>query len=200
MKKLSTKEKILLTAHRLFSENGFTGVSIRELSTECDCNIASINYHFKNKENLYHETIKSSIEKTEREIKAIYEGLAEKSTVSFSIEIFNFFISRSEDLRTAFKLITDAPKFSEQIHACTNSGHGPPGAEFMVLCLRADAPNASDEDIQWATRCLFSNIFHKSLIGSSQGMLSCIENSFGVNIFQEDIKRLVNLVVKDITK
>ena len=45
----STKERILRTAARLFSERGFDNVSLRDITTIADVNIAAVNYHFGSK-------------------------------------------------------------------------------------------------------------------------------------------------------
>ncbi|MFT5489425.1 MAG: AcrR family transcriptional regulator [Paracoccaceae bacterium] len=45
----STKERILHTAARLFSERGFDNVSLRDITTGADVNIAAVNYHFGSK-------------------------------------------------------------------------------------------------------------------------------------------------------
>src|SRR6476620_12450228 len=50
-----TRERILRTAERLFAERGFNGVSVRELAAAAQVNIASIGYHFNNKEGLLSE-------------------------------------------------------------------------------------------------------------------------------------------------
>src|ERR1700686_3157924 len=47
-----TRERILKTAERLFAERGFNGVSVRALAGAANVNIASIGYHFRNKEGL----------------------------------------------------------------------------------------------------------------------------------------------------
>ena len=52
---LGTKEKILQTANRLFAKYGFGSTSIRDIATEAEVNLAAVNYHFKNKDNLYWE-------------------------------------------------------------------------------------------------------------------------------------------------
>lgn len=48
-----TRDKLLETGERLFSEKGLSGVSIRELSKEAGANSALISYHFGGKEGLY---------------------------------------------------------------------------------------------------------------------------------------------------
>jgi AcrR family transcriptional regulator len=57
-----TRERILRTAERLFAERGFNGVSVRELAAEAQVNIASIGYHFENKEGLLSEVYRRHCE------------------------------------------------------------------------------------------------------------------------------------------
>jgi AcrR family transcriptional regulator len=51
----STKERILHTAARLFSERGFDNVSLRDITTAAGANIAAVNYHFGSKVSLLTE-------------------------------------------------------------------------------------------------------------------------------------------------
>ena len=46
---LSTQERILQSAERLFSERGIDGVSLREITTDSGVNSASLHYHFGSK-------------------------------------------------------------------------------------------------------------------------------------------------------
>jgi AcrR family transcriptional regulator len=55
--KLTTKDRLLDAAEQLFAEKSFQDVSIRELATAADVNVAAVNYHFQGKDNLYHEVI-----------------------------------------------------------------------------------------------------------------------------------------------
>ena len=43
----STKDRLLDSAERLFSEQGFAGTSLRAITSDADVNLASVNYHFK---------------------------------------------------------------------------------------------------------------------------------------------------------
>lgn len=55
----ATKERILDTAEALFAQKGYQAVSVREITSAARCNLAAVNYHFGNKENLYLEVFKS---------------------------------------------------------------------------------------------------------------------------------------------
>ena len=57
-----TRDRILKTAERLFAERGFNGVSVRELASAANVNIASIGYHFRNKEGLLAEVYRRHCE------------------------------------------------------------------------------------------------------------------------------------------
>lgn len=54
-----TKERILNEAEALFAQRGYYAVSVREITTAAECNLAAINYHFGNKENLYLEVFRA---------------------------------------------------------------------------------------------------------------------------------------------
>ena len=50
-----TKKKILMVAAKEFADRGYNGATIRCICNRATVNVASINYHFKNKESLYKE-------------------------------------------------------------------------------------------------------------------------------------------------
>ncbi|MEE9613196.1 MAG: CerR family C-terminal domain-containing protein [Desulfatiglandales bacterium] len=54
-----TKERLLDEAEALFAKKGYHAVSVREITAAADCNLAAINYHFGNKQNLYLEVFRS---------------------------------------------------------------------------------------------------------------------------------------------
>ncbi len=54
-----TRERILDKAETLFAQKGYHAVSVREITTAAKCNMASVNYHFSNKKNLYLEVFRS---------------------------------------------------------------------------------------------------------------------------------------------
>jgi TetR/AcrR family transcriptional regulator, regulator of cefoperazone and chloramphenicol sensitivity len=50
---LKTQERLLITASRIFAEKGYQDTTIAEICEQAQTNIASVNYHFKDKKNLY---------------------------------------------------------------------------------------------------------------------------------------------------
>lgn len=55
----STRERLLREAEILFARKGYHAVSVREITDAAGCNLASVNYHFGNKESLYIEVFRS---------------------------------------------------------------------------------------------------------------------------------------------
>jgi AcrR family transcriptional regulator len=56
-----TRERILTEAEALFAERGYEAVSVREITKKAGCNLAAVNYHFGNKNNLYLEVFRSRV-------------------------------------------------------------------------------------------------------------------------------------------
>jgi len=54
----STRERMLQAAGPIFAEQGYAGATVRELCKAADVNVASVNYHFGDKHQLYIETVR----------------------------------------------------------------------------------------------------------------------------------------------
>jgi len=54
---ISTRTKLLDIAEWLFAEHGYDAVSVRHITEAADTRLASVNYHFKSKENLFRQVI-----------------------------------------------------------------------------------------------------------------------------------------------
>jgi TetR/AcrR family transcriptional regulator, regulator of cefoperazone and chloramphenicol sensitivity len=57
-----TRDRLLATAERLFSERGFKKVTVREICRAARANVAAVNYHFGDKLGLYREVLRSAID------------------------------------------------------------------------------------------------------------------------------------------
>lgn len=72
-----TRERLLDKAEALFAQNGYHAVSIREITKVARCNLAAVNYHFGNKQNLYVEVFRSRwVPRAMRVRKSFEESLA----------------------------------------------------------------------------------------------------------------------------
>jgi len=57
MSTLSTKERILNSTEKLIAAHGFAELSIRKISQQAHTNLAAINYHFGNKQQLIDQVL-----------------------------------------------------------------------------------------------------------------------------------------------
>ncbi len=69
------KDRILYEAEALFAERGFYAVTVREITRAAHCNLAAVNYHFGNKQNLYIEVFKSLWHPRAKRIFARFDSL-----------------------------------------------------------------------------------------------------------------------------
>ena len=78
-----TRERLLEKAEDLFAQRGYHGVSVREITAAAKCNMASVNYHFSNKKNLYLEMFRTRwIPREKRMYDAFLASLAEEKAPS----------------------------------------------------------------------------------------------------------------------
>jgi TetR/AcrR family transcriptional regulator, regulator of cefoperazone and chloramphenicol sensitivity len=56
------ERRLLSAAAKLFANRGYAETSIRDLAEAADVNVAAVNYHFGDKENLYRETLRQTFE------------------------------------------------------------------------------------------------------------------------------------------
>src|SRR5512136_3449614 len=68
------RDVILNTSAKLFSQQGFNGVSIRDIATACGMTNAALYYHFKNKEDLFLAILQRDHEKTLDDLRAAAAG------------------------------------------------------------------------------------------------------------------------------
>jgi AcrR family transcriptional regulator len=57
MDKLTTEQKIIRAADKLFSQKGYAATKTREIAEEAETNLALLNYYFGSKENLYKKVV-----------------------------------------------------------------------------------------------------------------------------------------------
>ena len=94
-----THERILQAAENLFSTKGFEATSVRDITTEASCNVASVNYHFGGKENLYLETFRSLLsEVRDRRIESMRSDMAARPEMSLEDFIESFASAFTEPL------------------------------------------------------------------------------------------------------
>ena len=153
-----TKERILLTAERLFAEHGIGNVSLRTITKEANVNLAAIHYHFGSKLGLLRPIVERRAKPIAQQRLRLLRECAEAANGSPSLEeLLSAFLipalraSRNPDLggvnfmRLRARLATEAGELwnrliGEQFDATSK--------EFMSALARA-LPDVSLPVLQW---------------------------------------------------
>jgi AcrR family transcriptional regulator len=94
-----TRDRILSASQKLFADKGFDATSVRDITTEAGCNVASVNYHFGGKDNLYLETFRSMLTVLrDRRLEMIGELMEREPTPSLEEFVETFAVIMIEPL------------------------------------------------------------------------------------------------------
>jgi len=86
-----TRERLLDAAEKLFAERGFAGASVREITAEVPCNLASVNYHFRSKDLLYQEVFRRRLAKMrEQRLAVIRDSLSSAEQPALVALLYTF--------------------------------------------------------------------------------------------------------------
>lgn len=198
MTDLETKAKIMEVARVLFADHGYEGTSVREIAKEAEVNVASVNYYFSSKENLFLEIMKAGFLECSEEMKARldkHNGDIEESMVDF----FRYFLENSHNLRSHFKMMLSSQHSHHLIAEGTEDNiYGPPGGMVVAGALKKMSPSSPDKDIHWALRTLFSHIVHTAIVHTT-----CLKSNTDILFCsQEDleggIRRLTRMIIAEL--
>ncbi|CAI8154178.1 TetR/AcrR family transcriptional regulator [Pseudidiomarina mangrovi] len=101
-KRETTKDKILNVAEALFAEHGFEQTSLRQITTEAEVNLASVNYHFGSKKALIQAVMARYLEVFMPALQRQFEQLALQPVIN-SRQVFDCFREPLRELTTVRK-------------------------------------------------------------------------------------------------
>ena len=194
-----TKEKIISSARILFADHGFEGTSIRDIARAADVNVASVNYHFSNKENLFLEILRAGYMECSVAMRTMY-GQGRPPLDEVLVYLFSYFQNKSHDLITIFKMMMSTQHNHHMTSQGTEDGHfGPPGGKVIAEAILKEVGGpVKDEDLHWALGTLFSHVIHNSI------MYNCCFKKNQDLPFTSDadivagIRRLARVVISDL--
>jgi AcrR family transcriptional regulator len=94
---VDAREKILETAMRLFSTQGYTTTSLSQVAKEANVSKALIFWHFDNKESLFRDAVQRTLEPYLINVLDDLEGLSEDDQVRRLIEEYYDFVAKHPD-------------------------------------------------------------------------------------------------------
>ncbi|TMA43918.1 MAG: TetR/AcrR family transcriptional regulator, partial [Deltaproteobacteria bacterium] len=92
---VDTREKILATATRLFSTQGFANTSLSQVAKEAQVSKALIFWHFENKEKLFRTALQRTLEPYFINVVDDLEGLSEVDQIKRLIDQYYAFVSEN---------------------------------------------------------------------------------------------------------
>ncbi len=92
---MDTREKILETAMRLFSAQGYSNTSLSQVAKEAQVSKALIFWHFESKEKLFRAAIQRTLEPYAIDVLDDLEGLPEVDQIKHLIDAYYEFVSRN---------------------------------------------------------------------------------------------------------
>lgn len=92
---MDAREKILETAKRLFSSQGYANTSLSQVAKEAEVSKALIFWHFENKETLFRTAVQRTLEPYFINVVDELEGLSEVDQIKRLIDEYYDFVSRN---------------------------------------------------------------------------------------------------------
>jgi len=118
MKEYSLKQKeILEKATELFSQKGYTGVSVRDIAQKASCNISMISYYFGSKEGLFESIFQMHAQEVQKQFMSLelFEGSLEEGISYFIDNMFLLYQEKESFLKIMISqvLFGENPKLQE---------------------------------------------------------------------------------------
>ncbi|MDR5785322.1 TetR/AcrR family transcriptional regulator [Caballeronia sp. LP003] len=172
------RERILVAAEKLFAQEGYHGVSMRDIAKEADVGLPIIVYHFETKLNLYRsifEFRKGTLEERLKELRKIVDFESEDA-VEGIVRAFVTPILRShatpDGIYHAQLVVREASDPQEATRGIIEEYFDPLAREF-IGALRKAIPTASHEYLCWAylfsVGALVMSVFDGRMVRISQG-------------------------------
>jgi len=91
----STREKILTSATKLFSAQGYANTSLAQVAKEAQVSKALIFWHFASKDELFRAALKSSLEPYSIDVVELLSGLEEIDQIRKLVDLYYDFVSQN---------------------------------------------------------------------------------------------------------
>ena len=180
--KKSRKERILDAAEELFSEHGFDGVTLRNITTTANVDVALVNYHFGPKRDLFDAVLNRRAEVLNQvRSDALDACLLNAGDGRLTVEdIIHAYLapmgeiqgSADEGWRHYFALIAyvnNSPEFGREVM----SQYFNPLVSRFIEALRKALPDADDEALYWGYHYLSGAL---TLTMADTGRLDTLSN------------------------
>lgn len=199
MDKIETKELILQTAEKLFANSGYQGVSIRDIATEADVNVASVGYHFGGKHNLFDEILLRCSTKV---ITAIKDHCDQsKNLEDYAERFFHYVQNERNSLKTTMRLLLSSEIINEKFidEKFEEKESYPPGINILADFVSDKHSIKPRSKALWVARSLHFCLCQYSLSSFFAGFDYISKkhpNEHSIEAYIKDLKRLARTLTK----
>ena len=165
-----TGSRILLSAESLFAENGFNGVSLRQITAKAGVNLAAVNYHFSDKESLCREILTQRLRQINK-VRLDELSLSEASTQGSIVPLEEIVVIMARPLfqpgsnpasysaasiRLLGRIITEPLPFTAEILGAELQ----PAMTRFGQAIRRHAPSLLPQDFLWRFSFVIGAMHH----------------------------------------
>ncbi len=159
---LKTRQRLLVTASRIFAEKGYQDATIAEICEQAETNIASVNYHFGDKENLYLEAWRYAFQEDLRNHSS--DGGIDPET-SAEVRLagrIKSLIARIADPNSSFFAIVhkEMAQQTSLLQKIMEQEINPERQALMALIKEVLGDNATDKQLQFCHASIIGQCFH----------------------------------------
>ena len=188
-----TKQAILDTAQRLFSEQGFNQTSMRSITADASVNLASVNYHFGSKKNLIQAVFKRYFDVLMPELELTLDKVEATQGESGLRELFTALIDPMLSLNHVSP--NGTATFVQLLGRGYNETQGHLRRFIMqdygdtvrklVRAIHARLPGLSDEEVFWRIHFAMGSFVFS--MASSQALTEIAQADFNRKVSIEDV-------------
>jgi AcrR family transcriptional regulator len=194
----ATRDRILLSAERLFATRGFADVSVRDITAEAGVNLAAVNYHFGSKDALLLEIFTTRSSQVNRaRARMLHEandangGQASlRSILEALITPTTLWNDRSNDRYVAGQfLIRARSEGTEAIREILRTDDRLIGR--FVIALKPILPDLSEQNIFWRLHFLLGMI-HQNRTNEMDRLRTVSHGKAGYESITEVIEKMLD--------
>jgi len=156
---VTTKDKILDSAEKLFGNNGFEVTSLRDITTDAQVNLAAVNYHFQSKDSLIEAVIARRIQPINRKRLEMLAQVGENPSVE---QILTAFLAPLLNLEIECllplmgRILSNPGQFVERVY----KGHLSVVSQRFRAALGRALPDLPAEEICWRLHFSIGAVTH----------------------------------------
>jgi AcrR family transcriptional regulator len=159
---LKTQERLLIAASRIFADKGYQDATIADICEQAQTNIASVNYHFKDKENLYLQAWRYALQQDLKNHPSD-GGVAENTTAEQRLSgRVQSLITRIADPNSHFFAIVykEMVLQTNLLEKIMEQEINPERLAMIALITELLGENATEKQIQFCEASIISQCFH----------------------------------------